>query len=172
MTTPKTISPQEAAKLIKSGATLIDVRGADEYAREHIKGAENRPLDALSVLQPGSGQIIFHCKSGMRTSANAAKLAAAAPSCEAYIIEGGIDGWKKAGLSVEADTSQPLELNRQVQIAAGALVLAGAVLGAAVNPAFYLLSAFVGAGLMMAGLTGWCGMARLLAVMPWNRRMA
>ncbi|WP_420561918.1 YgaP family membrane protein [Tepidicaulis sp.] len=65
-----------------------------------------------------------------------------------------------------------MEVNRQVQITAGALVLSGIVLGAAVSPAFYLLSAFVGAGLMMAGITGWCGMARLLAVMPWNRRAA
>lgn len=173
MTALKTITPQEAAKLVKEGASLIDIRGADEHARERIRGAENWPLDQLapkSLTNP-KGMIVYHCKTGMRTGANAQKLAEAA-SCEAFIVEGGLDAWKKAGLPVLADTSQPLEVNRQVQITAGALVLSGVVLGAAVSPAFYLLSAFVGAGLMMAGITGWCGMARLLAIMPWNRRAA
>ncbi|GAK44647.1 rhodanese domain-containing protein [Tepidicaulis marinus] len=173
MTALKTITPQEAAKLVKEGASLIDIRGADEHARERIRGAENWPLDQLapkSLTNP-KGMIVYHCKTGMRTGANAQKLAEAA-SCEAFIVEGGLDAWKKAGLPVLADTSQPLEVNRQVQITAGALVLSGVVLGAAASPAFYLLSAFVGAGLMMAGITGWCGMARLLAIMPWNRRAA
>lgn len=173
MTALKTITPQEAAKLVKEGASLIDIRGADEHARERIQGAENWPLDQLapkSLTNP-KGVIVYHCKTGMRTGANAEKLAEAA-SCEAFIVEGGLDAWKKSGLPVLADTSQPIEVNRQVQITAGALVLSGVVLGAAVTPAFYLLSAFVGAGLMMAGITGWCGMARLLAVMPWNRRAA
>lgn len=173
MTALKTITPQEAAKLVKEGASLIDIRGADEHARERIQGAENWPLDQLapkSLTNP-KGMIVYHCKTGMRTGANAQKLAEAA-SCEAFIVEGGLDAWKKAGLPVLADTSQPMEVNRQVQITAGALVLSGVVLGAAVSPAFYLLSAFVGAGLMMAGITGWCGMARLLAIMPWNRRAA
>ena len=173
MTALKTITPQEAAKLVKEGASLIDIRGADEHARERIQGAENWPLDQLapkSLTNP-KGMIVYHCKTGMRTGANAQKLAEAA-SCEAFIVEGGLDAWKKSGLPVLADTSQPMEVNRQVQITAGALVLSGVVLGAAVTPAFYLLSAFVGAGLMMAGITGWCGMARLLAVMPWNRRAA
>ncbi len=173
MTALKTITPQEAAKLVKEGASLIDIRGADEHARERIQGAENWPLDQLapkSLTNP-KGMIVYHCKTGMRTGANAQTLAEAA-SCEAFIVEGGLDAWKKSGLPVLADTSQPMEVNRQVQITAGALVLSGIVLGAAVSPAFYLLSAFVGAGLMMAGITGWCGMARLLAVMPWNRRAA
>lgn len=173
MTALKTITPQEAAKLVKEGASLIDIRGADEHARERIQGAENWPLDQLapkSLTNP-KGMIVYHCKTGMRTGANAQKLAEAA-SCEAFIVEGGLDAWKKSGLPVLADTSQPIEVNRQVQITAGALVLSGVVLGAAVSPVFYLLSAFVGAGLMMAGITGWCGMARLLAFMPWNRRAA
>jgi hypothetical protein len=58
---------------------------------------------------------------------------------------------------------------RQVQIEAGSLVLLGIVLGVWVAPAFLGLSAFVGAGLAFAGLSGWCGVARLLALMPWNR---
>lgn len=73
-------------------------------------------------------------------------------------------------MPIVEDKSQPLPLMRQVQIAAGALILLGVVLGYAVNSGFFLLSGFVGAGLTFAGLTGFCGMARLLAVMPWNRR--
>ena len=102
-------------------------------------------------------------------SGNAARLAAAA-GCEAYILEGGIDAWKKAGLPVAVDRGQPIEIMRQVQITAGALVLAGVLLGIWVAPAFLALSGFVGAGLMFAGISGWCGMAKLLGLMPWNRR--
>ena len=94
---------------------------------------------------------------------------AAAAGCEAYILEGGIDAWKRAGLPVLTDRRQPLEIMRQVQIAAGGLVLLGVALGIWVAPAFLGLSAFVGAGLVFAGVSGWCGMARLLALMPWNR---
>jgi hypothetical protein len=113
--------------------------------------------------------VIFHCRSGARTAANAQRLAAAT-DCQAYLLEGGIDAWKKAGLPVAIDRRQPIEIMRQVQITAGSLVVLGVVLGLLAAPAFLALSAFVGAGLVFAGVTGWCGMARLLALMPWNRR--
>ena len=90
--------------------------------------------------------------------------------CETYILEGGIDAWKKAGLPVALDRSQPIDIMRQVQIVAGSLVLIGAVLGFFVAPGFYALSAFVGAGLLFAGISGFCGMAKLLGLMPWNRQ--
>jgi len=85
-------------------------------------------------------------------------------------MAGGIQAWKAAGLPVTEDKSQPLPLMRQVQIAAGGLILLGVVLGYGFSSGFFLLSALVGAGLTFAGITGFCGMARLLAVMPWNRR--
>jgi rhodanese-related sulfurtransferase len=88
---------------------------------------------------------------------------------ESYILEGGIDAWKKAGLPVAEDRKQPLPVMRQVQIAAGSLVALGVVLGAFVAPGFYALSGLVGAGLVFAGLTGICGMERLLVRLPWNR---
>jgi rhodanese-related sulfurtransferase len=163
------ITPSEAKRLIDQGALLIDIRGADEHARERIPGARNRPVDRLTTLEPGARPVIYHCKSGTRTRAQAEKLAAAA-ACEAYIVEGGIEAWKAAGLPVATDRSQPIEIMRQVQIAAGLLVLVGVVLSQLVAPVYIGLSAFVGAGLMFAGITGWCGMAKLLAVMPWNRR--
>jgi rhodanese-related sulfurtransferase len=114
--------------------------------------------------------VIFLCRSGMRTAANADKLAACCG--EGYLLEGGLDGWRQAGLPVEEDRKAPLEIIRQVQIAAGSLVLIGVLLGFLVAPAWFGLTAFVGAGLVFAGATGWCGMATLLARMPWNRRSA
>ena len=77
-----------------------------------------------------------------------------------------------ADLPVEEDRSQPIEIMRQVQIAAGSLVLLGVILGLTVAPGWFALSGFVGAGLVFAGTTGWCGMAYLLAIMPWNRQAA
>jgi len=171
----KTISPQRAAELMRGGAILVDIREADEHAREHIPGARHHALTRIGRDNParsGDDVLIFHCRSGARTKGNAPKLAAAAPACEAYILDGGLDAWKKAGLPVTLDRSQPIDIMRQVQIVAGSLVLIGVVLGALVSPGFYALSGFVGAGLLFAGASGFCGMARLLAVMPWNRRTA
>ncbi|NML91174.1 MULTISPECIES: rhodanese family protein [unclassified Sphingobium] len=165
-----TITPQDADKAIVKGATLVDIRGADEHAREHIAGALHVPLDRLGALPNVSGPIIFYCKSGMRTQANEAALQAAAGFTPCHILEGGLDGWRAARLPTRLDRKQPLEIMRQVQITAGGLVLLGVLLGFLVGPTFFGLSAFVGAGLVMAGATGWCGMAKLLRLMPWNRR--
>src|SRR5471032_3518281 len=171
----QTVSPERAAELVRAGAVLVDVREADEHARERIPGARHHALtriDRESPARSGDDVLIFHCRSGARTKGNAARLAAAAPKCETYILDGGIDAWKKAGLPVTLDRSQPIDIMRQVQIVAGSLVLTGVVLGALVSPGFYALSGFVGAGLLFAGASGFCGMARLLAVMPWNQRKA
>lgn len=173
MSNLQTISPARAAELMRAGAVLIDIREADEHARERIPGARHHALtriDRNAPIHKGDDVLIFHCRSGARTKGNAARLAAATPQCESYILEGGLDAWKKAGLPVTLDRSQPIDIMRQVQIAAGSLVLAGVLLGAFVAPGFYALSGFVGAGLLFAGVSGFCGMARLLAVMPWNRR--
>ena len=166
----QTLSAQEARQKLASGAALIDVRGAAEYAREHIDGAVNVPLDKLAAHSlPAADTLVFHCQSGMRTAQNAAALQQAAQGKTAYILERGIQGWKADGFETVINHSQPLDLMRQVQIAAGSLVLLGFLLGQWVSAWFYLLCAFVGAGLIFAGLTGFCGMAKLLARMPWNR---
>jgi rhodanese-related sulfurtransferase len=164
------LSPPEAQARIKSGAVLVDIREADEHARESIPGARSHPLSQLRQNPPrGSEPMIFHCRSGNRTQVNAAQLEAAANG-PAFILEGGIGAWKRAGLPVNQDKSQPMEIMRQVQITAGSLVLLGVVLGSIVNPGFYFLSGFVGAGLTFAGISGSCMMARVLALAPWNRR--
>jgi rhodanese-related sulfurtransferase len=89
------ITPAEAKRLVDKGAILIDIRRADEHAREHIPGARNQPIDSLSVIDDISRPVIFHCMSGLRTQIYAAKLAAAA-SGESFIVEGGLEAWKKA----------------------------------------------------------------------------
>lgn len=168
----RSVTPDVARRLMQSGAVLVDIRSPDEHARERIPGATLLPMDELARKPPTTAQaVIFHCRSGNRTQANADALAAKAV-CEAYILDGGLDAWRRAGLPVITDKRQPLELMRQVQIAAGALVLLATVLGATVSSALYFVAAFVGAGLLFAGLTGTCALARVLKLMPWNRRTA
>lgn len=165
-----TIRPTDAKRLVDQGATLIDIRGADERAREYIPGSHHHgPLTQLTDFAGVSAPIIFHCRSGMRTESNAARLRESVP-CEAYMLAGGIEGWKQAGLPVSVDRSQPIEISRQVMIVAGSLVLVFVLLGAAAAPAFYMLAGLIGAGLVFGGVSGWCGMAKLLEAMPWNRR--
>lgn len=166
----QSLTPAQAREMIEKGARLVDIRDADEHAREHIPGAVNVPVDDLERLGTGDCAIVFHCRSGGRTRAHAARLEAVGGQC--YVLEGGIDAWRRAGFAVRTNRRQPLELMRQVQLAAGGLVLIGVALGFLAAPEFFALSAFVGAGLMLAGATGWCGMAGLLQRMPWNRAMA
>jgi rhodanese-related sulfurtransferase len=159
------LTPKDAQAMIAQGARLIDVRGGDEFARSHIPGAVNMPLDHLSPL-PGDAPVIFHCLSGNRTTVHKDKLLATTP--DAHILDGGLNAWKAAGLPVQTTRGQPIEIMRQVQITAGSLVLLGVVLSL-VMPAFIWLSAFIGAGLVFAGVSGWCGMAKALKYLPWNR---
>ncbi len=169
----KPISPAELKARLDAGrATLVDIREADEFARSHVPGARSQPLsgweNAHLTIDPDA-DVVFTCRSGMRTAGACDRLAARVAG-EAFVLSGGLDAWVKAGLPVSTDVKAPLEIMRQVQIVAGSLVLLGVVLGFAVAPAFFGLSAFVGAGLTFAGATGFCGMARVLMLAPWNRR--
>lgn len=168
----KTVSPKRAAELVRAGALLLDIREADEHARENIPGAEHHALsriDQNAPIRSGDDVVIFHCRSGARTKGNAARLAAAAPQCETYILDGGLEAWKKAGLPVSLDRSKPIDIMRQVQIGAGSLILIGTLLSIFAHPGWIGLAMFVGAGLLVAGTTGFCGMAVVLEKMPWNR---
>ena len=171
--TLRTVTPEKAREMLNEGAILLDIREADEHARERIAAARSLPLSTLDqadfALRRGK-PVIFHCRSGQRTQMNAARLQArAGEGCEAFMVEGGLDAWRKAGLPVVTDRRQPIEMQRQVQIVAGGLGLGGVLLGAFVSPAFYAVPGFIGVGLLFAGLTGTCGMARLLKFAPWNR---
>lgn len=167
------ISPADAKLLLDNGAILIDIRDTDEHARERIPHARNVPLSKLcdSPVGQAGATIVYHCRSGNRTRMNS-PLLAKATEADAFILDGGIDAWKKAGLPVAIDVKQPIEMMRQVQIAAGGMALAGVLLGFAMHPAFFAVSGAVGAGLMFAGMTGTCAMARILKHMPWNRPAA
>jgi rhodanese-related sulfurtransferase len=167
-----TITPEKAKRLLDDGALLIDVREPDEHARERIPGARLLPLSRLEqadLTADMSKPVLFHCRSGARTLTNAPRLAAKAEGCDAYVVEGGLEAWKKAGLPVAVDRKQPLEIQRQVQLGAGSFAFFGTLLGLLVSPWFFAVPLFVGAGLMVAGVTGFCGLARILMRMPWNK---
>lgn len=172
MTALLPLSPADVAARIKSGAArLIDIREPDEYTREHIVGATAAPLstfEAAHLNLTADQDVIFMCRTGNRTGVNCDRLAARV-SGPAWVLDGGLEAWKAAGLPTRTDRKAPLEIMRQVQMGAGGLILLGALLGVVVHPAFWGLSALVGAGLFIAGATGFCGMARLLALAPWNR---
>lgn len=168
---PTLVSAGEARRLVDAGAQLIDIRSRAEFLREHVAGSRNIPQEELAHAGLPAGELLFTCRSGGRTGACAAEIAAAAGP-RAMILDGGLNAWKAAGGALDLDRRQPIELMRQVQIVAGSLVLTGVLLGLLVHPAFFGLSAFVGAGLTFAGFSGWCGMARLLQRMPWNRAAA
>ena len=173
MSALKKIAPQDAKPLLDNGkAVLIDIREADEFAREHVPGAQHVPLSGFSAADfPGDRDkiAIFHCASGARTAEAAPRILGTA-FAEIQQLDQGLAGWKKAGLPTVVNRKMPIPLQRQVQITAGMMVLVGVILGFTVSPWFFALSGFVGAGLTFAGLTGTCAMATLLGAMPWNRR--
>ena len=174
----KTITPIELQKLLQtdSDLVLLDVRTSDEYAEAHVPRARNEPLHQLqpetliaSGTLPYGRPVFLLCQTGVR-SAKAAERFAASGLERAVVIEGGTKGWIEAGLPVARATVPVMSLERQVRIAAGTLVLAGVLLGWFVYAGFFALSGFVGAGLIFAGITDFCGMGLLLAKMPWNNR--
>jgi rhodanese-related sulfurtransferase len=167
------IDAATAKRWLDEGDTvMIDVREPAEVAREHVPLARLAPLSSFDPAALALGparRVVMLCASGIRSAKAGAQLAALGGR-EVVNLTGGIGAWKRAGLPVSADRATPLPIMRQVQLAAGALILLGAVLGALVHPWFFALCAVVGAGLFIAGATGWCGMALLLQRLPYNRR--
>lgn len=151
---------------------VIDVREPEEYAREHIRGSRNIPLSKLEssdLSNEKSRPVLFHCKLGSRTRM-ANDILAASGFETIYCLDGGIEQWKRCGLPIEKNASAPIEIMRQVQIVVGSMVLLGVLLGYFLGPGWLFLSGFAGCGLVFAGLSGSCAMARLLGCAPWNRR--
>ncbi|HUE71087.1 MAG TPA: rhodanese-like domain-containing protein [Pirellulaceae bacterium] len=170
------ITPQELAELCKEGKNidLIDVRTPVEYREVHVGIARNVPLDQLDaggLMQARNGSsaepLYVICRSGSRGQQACEKFLKAGFS-NVVNIEGGTMACVEAGLPVVRG-KKAISLERQVRIAAGSLVLLGAVLGWFGHSAFIGLSAFVGAGLVFAGITDTCGMGMILARMPWNQ---
>jgi rhodanese-related sulfurtransferase len=170
--TVHTLTPHEVSdRMAKGGVVLVDIREPDEFARSHIEGALSQPLSGWEKahlnIDPAA-YVIFICRSGMRTAGACDRLFARVTG-DAFVLGGGLNAWEKTGLPVTKNADAPLEIMRQVQIVAGTLVLLGVLLGFFIAPMWFGLSAFVGAGLTFAGITGFCGMARVLMVMPWNQ---
>lgn len=169
MTEILTISGMQSFLAEGRTGLLIDVRSASEFATGHIPGAIHMPLeqvesrvDDLNTKLP----IILICKSGQRARMAAALLEPCRP--EAKVLEGGTDGWRKAGLPLVVSSNSRWSLERQVRLGAGLLTLAGVALGIVVSTRWVYLAGFIGLGLTMAGLTDFCPMALLLSKMPWN----
>jgi rhodanese-related sulfurtransferase len=172
----QTISPRELADKASNGKPLdlIDVRTPAEFREIHATCARNIPLDSFeptavlkSRLAPSDEPLYVICKAGTRTKTACDKLAAAG-FANAVQVEGGTTAWAASGLPVVRGEKKAMSLERQVRIAAGSIVLVGCILGWYVYPAFFGLSAFVGAGLVFSGVTDTCGMGMVLAKMPWN----
>jgi len=169
-----TISPRELNDRIQAGGKvdLIDVRTPAEYREVHVHVAKNYPLesfDAGAVLaqHPGTNPLYVICRSGSRGKQACEKLLAAGCT-HAVNVEGGTVACEQAGVEV-VHGKKTLSLERQVRICAGFMAFTGGVLGMLVHPYFSGIAAFVGAGLMFAGITDTCGMAMILARMPWNQ---
>ena len=153
-----------------SGIPLIDVRTPAEYGSIHADGAVNHPLESLQLEKiPFSKEEEIHviCQSGGRSMKVSQKLETAGFT-NIVNVEGGTSAWHAAGLPV-LEGKKVMSLERQVRIAAGSLVVIGAAVGQFVHPGGFGLSAFIGAGLVFAGLTDTCGMGMMIAKMPWNR---
>lgn len=171
-TTVVDVTPEMLERWLQEGDTVVvDVREDFEHAAERIAGAAHAPLSRFDpdVIRAtyGPQRVVFHCRSGKRSADAASRFRNGTP---AYHLAGGIEGWKSSGRATERSAAAPrIDVMRQVQIVAGSLVFAGTLLGAFVSPWFLALPGFVGAGLVFAGASGWCGMAMLLARMPWNR---
>jgi len=167
----RTINAADAwADVQRGGAGLIDVREPGEFATVRAPRAVNLPLsnfeERVSEL-PANATVYVLCASGSRAMA-AAKILSDS-SRTGVVVEGGMSDWQQRGLPIERGSRRVWSMDRQVRLVAGALVLSGVLLGWLVNPRFYILSGFVGAGLLFSGLTDFCGMARILARCPWNR---
>jgi rhodanese-related sulfurtransferase len=170
----KTITPAELQKLlaVQPASPVVDVRTPVEFAEVHVPQAQSVPLDELkpdALPYPKDKAVYLLCRGGQRATRAAEKLAQAGFS-QPVVVIGGTLAWIEAGLPVDRSPVKVISLERQVRIAAGAIVFTGVLLARLVDARFIWLSGFVGAGLVFAGVTDFCGMGLLLAKMPWNKR--
>ncbi len=160
-------------KKIKEGEPchLIDMRTAPEFNSECIDAnCRNIPLNKLKILDlPKESEIVLVCASGAR-SLHAKNTLSELGYTNVYSLDGGLESWKENKLPIKR-IEGVLPIMRQVQIAAGILILVGSLGSLLIASEFIWLSVFVGAGLTFAGLSGWCGMANLLGTMPWNKKL-
>jgi len=165
-----TVEQSHQVRQANSSIPLIDVRTPAEYGSLHAESASNHPIESfdLNTFPYAKDQEVhLICQSGGRSMKVCQKLESAGFE-KVVNVEGGTSAWNGAGLPVITGKNA-ISLERQVRIAAGSLVVIGAAVGHFVHPGGFALSAFVGAGLVFAGVTDTCGMGMLIARMPWNR---
>ncbi len=144
---------------------VIDVREYPEFASGHIEGSRLVPLGSLgraSATWDRAEPLTLVCKSGRRAEQARQQLAAKGFS-SLHVLEGGVDAWRAAGKPLVSIERRPWSMERQVRTTAGSLVLLTLALGCFVSRYFLLGTAFVGAGLVLAGVSDTCMMASLLA---------
>lgn len=172
MATIHTITSAEAKQLLDNDeAVLIDVREPAEHRSLKIPGAQNIPLSRIQakhVKNQPKQKVILHCKTGRR-SQEACNKVISGLDADIFNVEGGIDAWSASGLAVEKGKSSVLPIDRQVQVTIGAMILIGLALYQFVTPLGLILPLIAGLGLSNAGITGWCGLGKAMALMPWNR---
>ncbi len=177
----QTITACEFAKKLdkKDQLFVVDLRTSAEVASECLANCLHLPVQEITAEKlkakmqdndlAANTPVYLLCQSGKRANMAVEKLADC-NDLSLVILEGGLNAIKAQGTPLQPDTSHVISLERQVRIAAGALIVLGIVLGFTQNSGFYLLSAFVGAGLVVAGITDKCGMAMILKRMPWNQK--
>jgi rhodanese-related sulfurtransferase len=171
ISTHSTILPAELKALLTTGCCLVDVREPVEYAEAHIAGSKLIPSGNLTKRISEIDRnlpVIVTCRSGKRGEAAVKNLKALGVH-DARNLEGGVLAWKAAGFPLDQSGKKGLPLMQQVQLVIGLGVLTGAIFSLTLHPNWVLLCAFFGAGLSVAGTTGWCGLAILVSKMPWNR---
>jgi rhodanese-related sulfurtransferase len=151
---------------------VLDVRTPGEFESAHIRGAYNVPLDTLGehaaeIRATVDEPVVLVCQSGARAK-RAEEALMGCSMTNVHVLDGGMNGWVEAGLQVNRGRRR-LSLERQVRIAAGAMAATGGVLALLVSAQWAILPAFVGSGLVFAGVTDRCGLAMVLSRLPWNR---
>lgn len=173
MTSPATIDSQDLSDRLGSAVPprVLDVRTPGEFETAHIAGAYNVPLDLLrehrdEIVSHLDEQVVLVCRSGQR-AAQAEETLRVAGLANVHILDGGITAWEAEGFAVKRGT-QRWDLERQVRLAAGSIVLA-AILGSIVSPKLKWVAAAMGGGLTFASLTNTCAMGMALSKLPYNR---
>lgn len=151
---------------------VIDVRSAAEFDSLHIRGSYNVPLPLLSehtdeLAARLSSRVILVCQSGVRAEQARQRMASVGLGA-AHVLTGGVPAFAAAGGEVVKGKDR-WDLERQVRLAAGSLVILGLAGGRLLSPKVRMLSGAIGAGLTFSATTNTCAMGKALAAMPWNK---
>lgn len=173
MTAPATIDPKDLNERLGSAAPprVIDVRTPGEFQTAHIGGAYNVPLDLLrehrdEIIAHLDEEVVLVCRSGQR-AAQAEESLRSAGLANVHILDGGIAAWEASGFAVNRGAPR-WDLERQVRLVAGSIVLSSILASVAV-PKLKWVAGAIGGGLSFAALTNSCAMGIALSKLPYNR---